>query len=160
DEKAPAEGPKHNPDLFIFGAPAAFRGYYWDWSKELLRAAKHAPKDERDLWSWILLKAYTKNNGGYVRLWTHSSYPQTEINLRSFSEGPGGYEADVEALAKGVSFVRQMNATLVPSASTAEIQPGKGRPDGSADLRQWIQDEAWGHHACGTCRMGSDRWQP
>jgi len=21
-----------DPDLFIFGAPAAFRGYYWDWS--------------------------------------------------------------------------------------------------------------------------------
>ena len=25
------------PDLFTFGAPAAFRGYYWGWSRELLR---------------------------------------------------------------------------------------------------------------------------
>src|SRR5262249_17014824 len=28
-----------------------------------------------------------------------------------------------------------------------------------AALRTWIRDEAWGHHACGTCRMGSDPWQ-
>jgi len=158
-QKQADDGPKHNPDLFIFGAPAAFRGYYWDWSKELLRADRNAPEDQRDLWSWILLKAYTNNNGGELRLWSHLPYVQPEINLHSFEEGPDGYEADVAALAKGVAFVRRVNASFVPDAANVEIQPGKSRADDSADLRQWIQDEAWGHHACGTCRMGSDPWR-
>ena len=152
--------PKANPDLFIFGVPAAFRGYYWNWSKKLLRADCNAVKDERDLWSWIVLKAYTKNNGGYVRLRSAAPDEEPEINLCSFSEGPAGYEEDVAALAQGVAFVRQINATFVPDAVNAEIQPGKARGDDTANLRQWIQDEAWGHHACGTCRIGSDRWRP
>ena len=159
DEQQADGSPKPNPDLFIFGAPAAFRGYYWNWSKELLRADRNAPKNQRDLWSWILLKAYTKNNGGSVRLWSPSPYEQPEINFSSFAEGPGGWQEDVDALAKGVAFVRQINATFVPSAADAEVQPGKARADDTADLRQWIQDEAWGHHACGTCRMGSDHWR-
>jgi len=50
---------KQDPDLFIFGAPAAFRGYYWNWSKELLRRTKGAKNEQRNLWSWLILKAYT-----------------------------------------------------------------------------------------------------
>src|SRR5207244_10289882 len=26
-------------------------------------------------------------------------------------------------------------------------------------LADWIKNEAWGHHACGTCRIGNDPWQ-
>jgi choline dehydrogenase-like flavoprotein len=44
-------------------------------------------------------------------------------------------------------------------AARAEIQPGAGKPSGSDKLTQWIIEEAWGHHACGTCRIGSDPWR-
>ena len=32
-------------------------------------------------------------------------------------------------------------------------------PDGSPALRDWLRTQAWGHHACGTCRMGADTWR-
>ena len=32
------------PDLFTFGAPAAFRGYYWNWSRELFKPTIGAGK--------------------------------------------------------------------------------------------------------------------
>ena len=146
-----------DPDLFIFGVPAAFRGYYWGWSKQLLRKIKDATVDSRNLWTWVLLKAYTRNNAGLVRLRSDSPLEQPEITFHSFSEGPAAYRQDLTALAEGVEFVRTMNSHL--AALSSEIQPGSGRPNGSAALEDWIQHEAWGHHACGTCRIGSDPWQ-
>lgn len=147
------------PDLFIFGASAAFRGYYWGWSKELLYRTAGAGKNESDLWSWIILKAYTHNNGGTVRLRSNSPFHQPEINFASFREGPDGWEKDVQALAHAVKLVRKINDHR-KTPFKYEVQPGKElRPDDSDPLRDWIQDEAWGHHACGTCRMGSDAWQ-
>jgi choline dehydrogenase-like flavoprotein len=150
-------GALHDPDLFVFGVPAAFRGYYWGWSKQLLRATMDAPQDSRDLWTWVLLKAYTANNKGSVRLRSASAFHQPEINFRSFVEGPPEHVRDLDALCSGVQFVRRLNAATPAIAS--EIQPGDSRSDDSEALRQWISNEAWGHHASGTCRMGSDPWK-
>src|SRR5262249_31433616 len=68
------------PDLFIIGSPAAFRGYYWGWSKELLKPRKNAPDEQRNLWSWVILKAYTSNSGGVVQLRSGDPFRQPEIN--------------------------------------------------------------------------------
>ncbi|MGY5778527.1 GMC oxidoreductase [Rhizobium sp. LEGMi135b] len=147
-----------NPDFFIFGVPAAFRGYYWNWSRELLRRTKGAVQDQRNLWTWVILKAYTDNNGGTVSLRTRDAFDVPDINFHSFSEGPSGYRLDLDAVSEAVERVREINGKI--TGMKAEVQPGKGVADDSSALRQWVQDEAWGHHACGTCRMGSDRWQP
>ncbi len=144
-----------DPDLFVFGFPAAFRGYYWGWSKELLRPAKGAAREQRNLWSWVILKAYTSNSGGVVRLRSSSPFDQPEINFHSFGEGSDG---DMQALVNGIKYVRQLNGTS-RSPFRTELQPGPQRPDDSEPLRDWIRNEAWGHHACGTCRIGSDAWQ-
>ncbi|HEX6737352.1 MAG TPA: GMC oxidoreductase, partial [Vicinamibacteria bacterium] len=148
--------PEADPDLFIFGLPAAFRGYYWGYSEELLRATKGAPQDTPNLWTWVILKAYTNNHGGTVRLRSNRAVEQPEICFRSFHEGPDP-SGDVAALLDGVQFVREMNARV--KAFAHEIQPGSARAKGSADLERWVLNEAWGHHACGTCRIGGDRWQ-
>jgi choline dehydrogenase-like flavoprotein len=150
-------GAMRDPDLFVFGAPAAFRGYYWGWSKQLLRATMAAPADTRDLWTWVVLKAYTANNLGSVRLRSASPLQQPEINFRSFEEGPPEHVRDLDALCSGVEFVRRLNAST--PAIAEEIQPGAALGNDSPQLRQWIGSEAWGHHACGTCRMGSDPWK-
>jgi choline dehydrogenase-like flavoprotein len=146
------------PDLFIFGAPASFRGYYWGWSKDLLHDKMGGTKDQRDLWSWVILKAYTRNSGGTVRLRTNSPFQAPEIAFASFSEGPPEWKKDVEALVEAVELVRDINAHA-QAVFEVEIQPGKQLVNRSQALEEWIQDEAWGHHACGTCRMGSDDWQ-
>lgn len=146
------------PDLLIFGFPAAFRGYHWGWSSELLRRAKGGDHEQRNLWSWVILKAYTRNQGGTVRLRSTSPFEQPEINFHSFQEGPAGHENDLDALADGIAYVRSLNFRT-EGVIQAEIQPGVGRAGGSVALRDWIRHEAWGHHACGTCRIGPAAWQ-
>jgi choline dehydrogenase-like flavoprotein len=155
---ASSKAHKGVPDIFIFGAPAAFRGYYWGWSKDLLHAVVGEKTEQRDLWSWILLKAYTQNKDGTVRLRGSSPSAQPEIDFHSFGEKSGKAEAaeDFDAIAEGIKRIRDINAGIRPFDH--EIQPGADVSDGEK-LRAWIGREAWGHHACGTCRMGSDRWQ-
>jgi choline dehydrogenase-like flavoprotein len=145
------------PDLFVFGAPAAFRGYYWDYSKELLRRTQGASTDQRNLWTWVILKAYTHNNHGTVSLRSADPFRAPEINFHSFCEGPPEYMDDVDALCDAVRKMREINSRI--GAMAGEIQPGASVRDDSEALADWVQREAWGHHACGTCRIGADQWQ-
>ncbi|MGZ2454805.1 choline dehydrogenase-like flavoprotein [Rhizobium ruizarguesonis] len=140
---------RDDPDLFVFGVPAAFRGYYWGWSKELLRRTKSAEIDQRNLWTWVILKAYTRNNRGAVRLRTVDPFDVPDINFNSFSEPSAA--RDVAALVESIEHVREINTKI--TGMLGEVQPGR------QDLDEWVKNEAWGHHACGTCRMGSDRWK-
>ena len=168
---AAADGPE--PDLLTFGAPAAFRGYYWRWSKELLRPVKGAPCDQRNLWTWVILKAYTRNDGGTVRLRSRDPLDTPDICFNSFDQaekhgGGPGWAADVDAMVEAIGAMREITRAA-GTVFAREIQPAgyletanagraaQGLPPWS--LRDWIVNEAWGHHACGTCRIGSDRWQ-
>lgn len=75
------------PDLFTFGAPAAFRGYYWNWSRELFKPTLGATTPDRHrLWSWVILKAYTSNHRGTVRLRSASPFDMPEICFDAFNE--------------------------------------------------------------------------
>jgi choline dehydrogenase-like flavoprotein/cytochrome P450 len=145
-----------DPDLFLFGVPAAFRGYYWNWSRELLRRTIGAPAEQRNLWTWLILKAYTHNNRGTVRLTSNDPFAPPQILFNSFPAGPGS-DDDIEALCDGVRNARRLNEYI--NAFSNEVQPGTQRRDGSRELKDWVQTQAWGHHACGTCRIGPDRWQ-
>ena len=93
---------KHEPesDLFTFGAPAAFRGYYWNWSRELFKRTIGYDKEERKLWSWVILKAYTQNDGGYVRLRSNDPFQQPDICFDSFNEAAEAQAAEIADLMK------------------------------------------------------------
>ncbi|HEY0320658.1 MAG TPA: GMC oxidoreductase [Pyrinomonadaceae bacterium] len=150
---------EREPDLFTFGASAAFRGYYWNWSRELFKRTLGGDKGGRNLWSWVILKAYTHNNGGTVRLRTNNPFDMPEICFHSFEETPGdGWKKDLAALVDAVRFMRRINARN-PGQFIHEIQPGAEIADGSPEMEDWIKTQAWGHHACGTCRIGADSWQ-
>lgn len=147
------------PDLFTFAASAAFRGYYWNWSRELFRRTMRGNQDEHKFWSWVILKAYTQNNAGTVRLRTANPFDMPEICFHSFEETPGdGWKKDLAALVDAVQFVRRVNACN-PDQFVNEIQPGSEIADGSREMEHWIKTQAWGHHACGTCRIGADPWR-
>jgi choline dehydrogenase-like flavoprotein len=147
------------PDLFVFGVPAAFRGYYWGWSEELLRRRMRRRTDplQRNLWTWLILKAYTHNDHGTVRLLSDDWFVPPEIIFNSFQNGRGNAD-DIAALCEAVRKVRGLNERI--GVFTNEIQPGARLRDGSPLLAVWLQRQAWGHHACGTCRIGSDPWRP
>ncbi len=147
------------PDLFTFAASAAFRGYYWNWSRELFRGILGGDQEEHKFWSWVILKAYTQNNAGTVRLRTANPFDMPEICFHSFEETPGdGWKKDLAALVDAVRFARRVNARN-PDQFIREIQPGEEIADGTPEMEHWIKTQAWGHHACGTCRIGADAWR-
>jgi choline dehydrogenase-like flavoprotein len=137
------------PDLFIFGIPLSFKGYSVGYSKD----PKH------NFFTWAILKARTRNRAGTVRLRDANPLETPEINFHYFQEGSEGTTGDDDddllALVEGVKFVRGIarHATLFVNK---EDHPGKDVvPDGDdGKLKDWIRREAWGHHACGSCRMG------
>ena len=147
------------PDLLILGLPAAFRGYYQGWSKDLYHAHKGDSTVSHNIWTWLVLKAYTKSHGS-VRLRSADPFDPPIINFQYFNDnatpGPGA-DPDMEALVDGIQFVRALNDKS-KSLFQSEIQPGKDTQPNSG-LRDWIGRETWGHHPCGTCRIGADSWK-
>ncbi len=136
-----------DPDLFIFGLPANFRGYSKGYSKELQR--------HRNLFTWAILKARTENTGR-VELTSANPWDPPFINFKNFRDGQGVNDKDMNALLDGVKFVRKMNARLnQDKVRNTEVWPGPEKQDDAA-LREFIRNETWGHHASCTCRMGRD----
>jgi choline dehydrogenase len=73
-----------------------------------------------------------------------------EVHFHYFDEGRHTGDDDVEAVVAGIEFVRKATATLKRDGQIAEEElPGPG-----ADLRQFVRDHAWGHHASCTCAIG------
>lgn len=154
------------PDLFLLGFPAAFRGYYPGWSQDLLKIDARKPDGplNRNLWSWTILKAYSSNRGT-VRLKSLNPFQAPDIHFHYFDDQPDQYvashqkgNADLDALVEAVALARRLNSGARQLVK-AELQPGAGIPNDSEVLRRWIVSQTWGHHACGTCRIGSDPWR-
>lgn len=137
-----------DPDLFIFGLLGQFKGYFSGYSKLIAK--------DRTYFTWAILKAHTKNHAGYVRLRSRDPRDVPEINFRYFEEGSDGNGEDLDAVIAGIEIARRINARC--RSSIEEVLPGAAvrTPE---QLRQFVRDNAWGHHACGTCKMGpaSDR---
>lgn len=148
------------PDLFIFGVPGTFAGYFPQWGPAVLgepsflrpdgEAAGHVPAEYRNRFTWAILKGHTRNRGGTVQLRSGDPRDTPVINFNYFPAGRES-ELDLNALAEGVEFVRRI-AHNTPGFRR-EIYPG---PDVKtrADIKQYVKDQSWGHHACGTCKIG------
>jgi len=131
------------PDLYIFGVPGYFKGYFPGYSAQFERT--------RNRFTWAVLKAYTENRAGRVTLRSTDPRQRPDIDFHYFGEGSDRQGADLDAVVNGVEFVRRMNRSL---KADREIWPGDDCSGES--LRQFIQREAWGHHASCTNRMGRE----
>ncbi|MBS0603031.1 MAG: GMC family oxidoreductase N-terminal domain-containing protein [Proteobacteria bacterium] len=134
------------PDLYIFGLPSFFRGYYPGYSEVIGPVKNH--------FTWAILKAHTSNCAGSVTLKSADPRDRPDINFRYFDEGNDAGQQDIDAVVAGVEFVREMNKGLLNKLVTRrEVVPG---PDieSKEQIAQFIKDEAWGHHASCTCRIG------
>jgi choline dehydrogenase len=58
----------------------------------------------------------------------------------------------LDAVVEGIEYVRRINAR-VSSFTEKELVPGPEYPD-RASLREFVRNEAWGHHASCTNAMG------
>jgi choline dehydrogenase len=137
---------KPNPDLYIFALPGYFKGYFPKYSEKLERFHNKL--------TWAILKAHTNNTAGRVSLRSKDPCQTPLIEFHYFAEGNDRDHQDLDAVIEGVQFVRKMNAALGDRIACEEL-PGpevKTRDD----ISQFIQDEAWGHHASCTNKIGAD----
>jgi choline dehydrogenase len=135
-----------DPDLFIFGIPGYFRGYYPGYS-ETIR--------DKDFFTWAILKAHTRNRAGTVKLRSADPRDMPEVNFRYFGEGSDAAGEDLASLVAGIDFVRHMQVPLYgPNGVAAqELVPGP-KVASPSDVARFARDEAWGHHASCSNRIG------
>ena len=139
-----SEKQRRNPDLFIFGLAGLFRGYFPGYS-ELFRSHK-------DYFTWAILKAHTNNTAGTVKLRTNDPRDVPDIDFRYFEEGNDKSGEDLESVVNGILFVRAMTRKAHRLIETEEL-PGEALQSRD-DLRQFVKDNAWGHHASCTNKIG------
>jgi choline dehydrogenase len=136
-----------NPDLYIFGLPGYFKGYFPGYSTQFERY--------HDRFTWAILKAHTNNTAGRVSLRSNNPTDTPRVEFHSFSEGNDATGADLEAVFAGVQFVRDMNERLSGHGLIKEeLVPGAAY-DTPDKLREFIRNEAWGHHASCSNKIGS-----
>lgn len=127
-----------DPDLFMMGMLVPFRGYYPGYAEAVYAA--------HDRLTWCVLKGHTRNRRGRVSLVSADPRQSPRIDFNYFDEGG---DQDLEALVEAVEMVR---AIAGPMRDAREELPGSEVQ--SEALKQWIRDNAWGHHASCTCAIG------
>jgi choline dehydrogenase-like flavoprotein len=131
------------PDLFIFGLLGRFEGYFPGYSQVLAR--------DRDFFTWAILKAHTNNTAGRVTLRSSDPRDVPDINFHYFEEGTDG-ERDLTAVVEGLETARRITQRC-GDLITTEMLPG-ANVQTPEQLRGFVKDNAWGHHASCTCRIG------
>jgi choline dehydrogenase len=136
-----------DPDLFCIGLLGHFTGYYPGYSRDV---PKHL-----DAVSFTLLKAHTSNHNGKVTLASVDPCDPPSIQFHYFEEGSDAEGKDLRAVVQGVEAIRDITRDLVDKGLLSrEELPGEEFSVANGRLAQFIRDNAWGHHACGTCAIG------
>jgi len=130
------------PDLFMFAVPGYFAGYRPGYSERIR---------EKHWFTWVILKAHTNNTAGQVLLRSSDPRDTPLVNFHYFDEGNDRHCDDLDSVVAGIEFVRQMTARS--AGLFKETIPGS-QVRTRAALSQFVKDSAWGHHACGTCKIG------
>jgi len=132
-------------DLFCFALMSRFKGYFPNYSTVIANSLNYL--------TWAILKGYT-NNRGEVTLRSADPLDRPAINFRYFGDRDSGPDEDLDAVVNGIKFCREVTAPLRErKLIAAEELPGDHlRADDQ--LRQFVRDNAWGHHASCTCPIG------
>ncbi|GJL64534.1 MAG: oxygen-dependent choline dehydrogenase [Nitrospirales bacterium] len=133
-----------DPDLFIFGLVGYFKGYYPGYSIDAAR--------QKNFFTWAILKAHTQNRGGTVTLRSNDPRDTPDINFRYFDEGTAGWQEDLDSVVDGIQTARRI-MRRADGVVDKELVPGV-EYDTEEKLRQFVKDNAWGHHASCTCKIG------
>ncbi|KAK5635148.1 hypothetical protein RRF57_010860 [Xylaria bambusicola] len=131
-------------DVIILGAPGAFEGYFPGYSRYTLRDKRH--------WSWLMLKAHTRNRAGTVKLVSTDPRDMPNITFNNFAQGG---EEDLQAVYEAFQWSRSAMDRYIPTfGAFEESWPGRNYTDEEV-IKQWLRDETWGHHASCTCPIGA-----
>jgi choline dehydrogenase len=134
------------PDLFCFALLGKFGGYFPGYA-----AASVA---EPNYLTWSILKAHTENRAGTVTLSSPDPRDPPVVNFRYFEEGSDSAGHDLAAVVEGIRFVRKVTAPLHDAGLIAEEEEPGVALQSDDQLRSFVRDRAWGHHASCTCSIG------
>jgi len=132
------------PDLFLFGLPAQFRGYFPGYSGQL--------EHHKRFFTWAVLKAHTQNTAGRVTLRSADPTDVPQIDFHYFEEGSDSAGEDLDSVADGVEFAREL-MRHAESHTVREVVPGPTVTT-REQIKDFVRNEAWGHHASCTCKIG------
>lgn len=134
------------PDLFCFGLLGKFYGYYPGYSKNF--------PEHLNMLTWAILKAHTLNRGGVVTLRSADPSDRPEINFHYFEEGSDKTNTDIDSVVDGIRFARRVTQPLYDKKiAKQELLPGADKQT-DEELRSYVRDQAWGHHASCSCPIG------
>ncbi|HEX4959809.1 MAG TPA: GMC oxidoreductase [Thermoanaerobaculia bacterium] len=133
------------PDLYLFGLAGLFRGYFPGYSKLF--------REHKDYFTWGLLKAHTNNTAGQVTLRSNDPLDVPQIDFHYFDEGNDASGDDLESVVNGIELARVMTRKACALIEEEEL-PGDNLKTRD-QLRQFVKDHAWGHHASCTNKMGA-----
>ena len=134
------------PDLFCAGLVGNFRGYFSGYSQLI--------SDRQNYLSWIILKARTLNRAGTVTLQSADPRQPPKIDFHYFDERSDRDSKDLDAVVEGIRFVRAMTKDLRSKGLiAAEELPGE-QCQTNDELKEFVRDNAWGHHASCSCPIG------
>ncbi|KAF1838604.1 alcohol oxidase [Decorospora gaudefroyi] len=112
--------------------------------------------------SWSTVKMHPQNTAGFVQIQSDDPQDVPEVNTNYFVDGQ---ETDIPAILDTVAFVRKSFAsTEAPVGPVVSVSP----PCPPADIletgycrdeevdKDWIKDQAFGHHPTSTNKVGPD----
>jgi choline dehydrogenase len=134
------------PDLFCYALLGNFPGYLPGYSKVV---ATH-----RNYLTWVVLKGHTANVGGRITLRSADPRDRPAVHFHYFDEGRRSGDGDVDAVVSGIRFVRRATERLKAQGLIAEEEVPGAAQESDADLREFVRNQAWGHHASCTCPIG------
>lgn len=131
------------PDLFCMSLLARFSGYVPDYSRAFAEKLNYL--------TWVVLKAHTRNRSGEVTLRSNDPRDMPLVNFHYFRDGG---DEDLAAVVDGIRFVRRLTAKLKRTGLIAEEELPGERLQSEDELREFVRNNAWGHHASCTCAIG------
>jgi choline dehydrogenase-like flavoprotein len=135
------------PDLFCYGVLARFTGYYPGYSA--------AFPDHPNCLTWVVLKGHTNNTAGEITLRSADPRERPHVRFRYFEEGSDAGGDDLTSVVDGIRFVRTLTGRLKREGLIErEELPGE-EVTSDEDLRRFVRDTAWGHHASCSCPIGA-----
>ena len=139
-------GSRTVPDLFCVAFLGSFKGYAPGYSREFVQ--------ETNCLTWAVLKAHTNNRAGSVSLRSADPRDTPLVDFSYFEEGTPDNDEDLNAVVEGVQFVRRISQSLIETGLIEKEEfPGKDI-ESVEQIRQYVREQAWGHHASCSCPIG------
>ncbi|KAI0122360.1 GMC oxidoreductase [Daldinia grandis] len=135
-----------NHDIFLWPTNSAFEGFWPGYPSNRGPSAFTLP--------FVLMDSRSSNRGT-VTLRSADPFEQPEINFRFFE---GDSDDDMQAMLEAVKFGQKIKSLLESSglAPFEELHPCTNKAKCTdQDIKEYLQLQAYSHHATGTCAIGS-----